>query len=153
MSGSLTVRRADLSDLESLAELFDMYRQFYEQVSHLEAARLFLRERLIRGESVIFTSEHQDRPVGFAQLYPSFSSVSMQRLWILNDLFVHPDHRGQGAARSLLHACCEFARESGAKGLSLRTAKDNSAAQKLYEASGWKLDSKFLTYSFYFPTK
>ena len=29
-----------------------------------------------------------DNPIGFVQLYPSFSSVSMMRSWVLNDLFV-----------------------------------------------------------------
>jgi len=36
-----------------------------------------------------------DQLMGFAQLYPSFSSVSMKRLWILNDLFVSSEARGK----------------------------------------------------------
>ena len=33
----------------------------------------------------------QEIPAGLAQLYPSFSSTSMRRLWILNDLYVAPE--------------------------------------------------------------
>ena len=94
--------RAALDDLEALVPLFDAYRQFYAQPSDPEGARAFLSDRLKRGESVIFLAVTEGMVVGFTQLYPSFSSVSMQRLWILNDLFVTPDARNVGAGRVLL---------------------------------------------------
>ena len=52
--------------------------------------------------------------VGFAQLYPSFSSVSLRPIRILNDLFVDPDHRRSGAGRALLDAARDHARQTGA---------------------------------------
>ena len=79
-------------DLEDVIPLFDEYREFYEAGSDHAAARAFLTERTERDESVIFlayASPHE--PVGFTQLYPSFSSVSLKRLWILNDLFVRSE--------------------------------------------------------------
>jgi ribosomal protein S18 acetylase RimI-like enzyme len=76
--------------------------------------------------------------VGFVQLYPSFSSVSMKPIWILNDLFVAPQARRAGVARSLLEAACELARSTGAARLRLSTAKDNEAAKALYLASGYR---------------
>ena len=78
--------RATLEHLGEVAPLFDLYRQFYEQPPDLEGAREFVRERLERGESVIFLARAGERPAGFTQLYPSFSSVSMRRLWNLKDL-------------------------------------------------------------------
>lgn len=49
-----TITRATLSDVDTLVPLFDDYRQFYEQDSDLEAARVFLTERLQQEQSVIF---------------------------------------------------------------------------------------------------
>ena len=88
-------------------------------------------------------AERDRRFLGFAQLYPSFSSTSMKRLWILNDLFVAPAHRRGGVGRALLAAAEDFARATVAKGLVLATQKTNPTAKALYEARGWKLDDAF----------
>jgi hypothetical protein len=76
---STSVRQAVLADLEELAALFDQYRQFQGQASDVAAACSFLRERFDHGESVLFICHEGATAVGFAQLYPSFSSVSLSR--------------------------------------------------------------------------
>ena len=139
--------RADLDDLDALVPLFDAYRQFYERPADAEGARTFLADRIKRGESVIFLAVAEGTVVGFTQLYPSFSSVSMQRLWILNDLFVAPDARKGGAGRALLERAERWATETGAKGLTLTTQLTNLTAQRLYEACGWTRDDEFFHYS------
>ncbi len=142
----MLVRRAGLGDVGDLAPLFDLYRQFYGQRSDLAAARAFLSERVRRDESVIFIASADDLALGFTQLYPSFSSVSVRRLWILNDLFVSPAARRAGVGRRLLERAREWAVETGAKGLTLTTALTNSAARSLYESCGWRLDDEFAHY-------
>ena len=82
--------------------------------------------------------------------HPSFSSASMQRLWILNDLYVAPEGRRHGVGRALLQAAREHAERTQAKGLELMTARDNYAAQALYESMGWQRDEVFLPYTLYF---
>ena len=137
----MLLRRATVADLDAVAPLFDAYRQFYGQRPDPAAARAFLGERLARDESVIFLAVAEDgEALGFTQLYPSFSSVSVRRLWVLNDLFVRPGGRRGGVGRRLLERAREFAIETGAKGLTLSTAVDNAAAQALYESCGWRED-------------
>ena len=140
------INRATLRDLEALVPLFAGYRAFYGQPSDSEAARTFLRERLTRNDTVIFLAEREGKPVGFTQLFPSSSSVSVKRLWILNDLFVTPEARRGGVAKALLERAKAHAAETGAKGLVLNTAVDNKKAQNLYEALGWIRDETFYTY-------
>ena len=143
------VKRATISDLDDAAPLFDAYRQFYGQRSDVAAARAFLDERLRREESVIFIAVADDDgggALGFTQLYPSFSSVSLRRLWVLNDLFVGPSVRRGGVGRRLLERAREWAIETGAKGLVLATAVDNSKARALYESCGWQQDDDFQNY-------
>jgi GNAT superfamily N-acetyltransferase len=142
--------RAELDDLDVLVPLFDGYRQFYGQRADLAGARAFLAERFKRGESVIFLAVVDGAVVGFTQLYPSFSSVSMKRLWVLNDLFVTPDARKSGAGRALLERAERWAAETGAKGLTLSTQLTNLTAQRLYEACGWTTDDEFLHYHRFF---
>jgi ribosomal protein S18 acetylase RimI-like enzyme len=152
--GAVRVIQATSEYLEALATLFDGYRQFYGEQSDLDGARAFLAERLERRESALFLAvldqNGQERPAGLAQLYPSFSSTSMQRLWILNDLFVAPEARMYGVGRALLQAARAHAERTDAKGLELMTARDNHAAQALYESMGWQRDEVFLPYTLYF---
>ncbi len=141
--------RATARHVELLTPMFDEYRQFYKQAPDSGQARRFLRERLRRDESVVFLAigDGEDGTgVGFTQLYPSFSSVSLKRVWILNDLFVVPDARRRGIASALLERAERFAVETQAKGLELKTAKDNPA-QHLYERMGWQRDEAFHHYS------
>ena len=135
------ISRAGPADLDALSVLFDGYRQFYGQPSDLPRARDWLRSRLRVGESVVLVAKRGGKTVGFAQLYPTFSSVRTARTWILNDLFVDSTARRGGVARALLDAAAAFARENGAAGISLETTRDNDAARALYRAAGWNEDA------------
>jgi len=132
------IKRALVEDILFVAPLFDLYRQFYQQPSDLAAVQSFLHQRLTHSESVIFIAFEQDQAVGFTQLYPGFSSISMKPAWILNDLFVLDTVRGKGVGESLIKEAIKFTRSIGGNSLSLETAQDNPA-QKLYEKLGWKL--------------
>ena len=123
------VRQATLLDLEQLAPLFDRYRQFYGRASDVAAAREFLLARFTSKESTLLIAHEDERPVGFTQLYPSFSSVSLARIFILNDLFVSEQARRNGVASALMSAAVKFASTLGAVRLSLSTATTNDAAQ------------------------
>lgn len=141
------VRPAHLSDLYDLARLFDAYRQFYEQPSDVDGATHFLRERLENRDSVIFIAHAGGAPAGFTQLYPSFTSTGMKRIFVLNDLFVTPAARKRGVGRLLLDAAAEHGRKEGAARLTLSTAVTNRPAQTLYESQGWVRDQKFFVYN------
>jgi GNAT superfamily N-acetyltransferase len=145
-----TIRKATTDDLEPIVVLFDAYRRFYEQPGDVDGARRFVGARLEAGDSMILVAERNRRLVGFTQLFPSFSSASMKRVWILNDLFVEPEARRGGLARALMHAAEDFALRDGSKGLILATKKTNAPARALYEGRGWKLDVVFDHYTRFF---
>lgn len=142
----IEVRPGAAADLDALAGLFDGYRQFYGQATDVAAARAFLDARMQRQESVILLASRAGQAIGFCQLYPIFSSVSMRRAWLLNDLYVHPQARGAGAGEALLEAAAAHARAAGAAWLMLQTAHDNLPAQRLYARTGWQRDAHFHTY-------
>jgi ribosomal protein S18 acetylase RimI-like enzyme len=131
-----------------LVPLFDAYRQFYRHPPDLELARSFLEERFRNKESVVFIArDADDSALGFTQLYPSFSSASARRIFILNDLFVTPEARRRKVGRALLNAAADFGRDAGAARLVLSTALENDKAQALYESAGWQRDKVFCTYA------
>ena len=142
--------RADTSHLDLLVPLLHDYRVFYEQAGDRSAERQFLKARLEHEESVIFIAIDPDsspRAQGFVQLFPSFDSVEMIRIWILHDLFVDRRARRKGVGRMLMAAAEALARESGAGRLDLATALTNRAAQSLYDSMGYQRDDEFHHYS------
>lgn len=145
---TVSVRQATILDLHELVPLFDGYRQFYKRPSDVAGAHAFLLDRFKHAESAIFLACEGSEPVGFTQLYPSFSSASMARIFILNDLFVREDARGKGVGRKLIGAAAEFAKAVGAVRLTLSTALTNTDARAVYESLGWQLDTQFCVYNF-----
>jgi GNAT superfamily N-acetyltransferase len=136
-----TIRTATLHDLNQLSVLFDEYRVFYEHAGNIQAAADFLCERMMNKESEIFVAENENKILtGFVQLYPLFSSTRMKRLWLLNDLYVNPGFRGQNISKLLINRAKELAKETGASGLMLETAKSNEIGNNLYPRTGFILD-------------
>ncbi|WP_130930687.1 GNAT family N-acetyltransferase [Pseudomonas sp. Sample_24] len=139
--------RADASHIDIIAPLFDAYRVFYRQPTNLPQSRDFIAERIARDESVIFIAVDSDgAALGFVQMFPTFSSIDAHRTWLLGDLFTTPDARGKGVGTLLLNTARDFARLSGAKGMTLETATDNFSAQRLYESLGYVRDGGYYTY-------
>ncbi|UTM56217.1 GNAT family N-acetyltransferase [Photobacterium sp. CCB-ST2H9] len=142
------ISQVTLAALEQVSVLFDAYRQFYAQESDLGAARAFIAKRLEEQDSVIFLARTEtDEPLGFVQLYPSFSSVAMKRMWYLNDLYVSENARHQGVARALLKYVETFAKETNALTVKLATAVSNEKAKSLYESEGYAKVTAFEHYT------
>lgn len=143
----VTVRQATLADIDSVANLFDAYRQFYEQVPNATLTKQFISERMNNRQSIILVAESDEKIVGFCQMYPTFCSVEAAPIMVLYDLFVSPQARKIGAGRELMLAAKDYAKVNGFTRLDLSTAKTNVHAQALYESLGWQRDSQFHYYS------
>lgn len=144
----MKIRQANHNDLSQLTELFDLYRQFYGQESNRNGAYEFLKNRMEHGQSIIFLAEDTKTGnfVGFTQLYPVFSSISMQRSYILNDLYVKAENRKQGIAKQLISEAKSFTKTFQGKGLELSTSVHNQDARSLYVKEGFIEETEFLTY-------
>lgn len=144
----IEIRKATIADLKLVVELFDKYRVFYEKESDKFKAETFISERLNLKDSIIFVAEADtENLVGFVQLYPIFSSTRMQRLWLLNDLFVNKEHRGRGIAKQLIETAKLLCKETNSCGLILETAKTNCIGNELYPKAGFSLDKEHNYYS------
>jgi ribosomal protein S18 acetylase RimI-like enzyme len=144
------VVRATRKHLEMLTELFDSYLSFYRCNHDRERVKTFLTARLLRKESALFVALEgtgsATRAVGFAQLYPTFSSLRLSRMWVLNDLYTIPSCRRSGVAHLLLAAAHTMAVGTSASHLELITERSNGAAQRVYESVGFRRDDRFCRY-------
>lgn len=151
------VRRAGVDDVGRAVPLFDAYRRFYGAAGDVAAARAFLAARLAGRESVVLLASRvpsggagqepagpdDGDTIGFAQLYASFSSVSLGPIVVLNDLFVVPAWRRAGVGRRLVEESATRAAQFGAIRLELATQSANAPARRLYASLGFTPDREF----------
>ncbi len=138
-----SIVKATPQDAARIAPLFDLYRQFYDCPPDPDGTLDFIQQRLERDESTIFIAQNEaGKAVGFTQLYASFCSVQMCRIFILYDLYVAEAGRRAGVAESLMNRAKEHALEHGAGRIDLLTAHTNTWAQALYEKLGYTINSQ-----------
>jgi len=145
----MRIIQATLEHLDLLTPLFVKYREFYGELPFPDSSRAFLEKRLRREESVIYLALHDEdnsKLLGFCQLYPSYSSLSLKRVWILNDIYVAVDARRQLVADHLIQKAKKMARETQAVRMRVSTSANNDVAQKVYESIGFREDTQFKNY-------
>jgi ribosomal protein S18 acetylase RimI-like enzyme len=145
----LEIVRAKLADVSDLHPLVEKYRAFYKQPEN-EKTLGYLKSRLENDEAIVFIARENDEAIGFTMLYPTFSTVSLSAVWLLNDLYVEESHRSKGIASKLMETAENAAREAGATRVFLRTANDNTIAQSLYEGRSYIQDEVFRRYDLIF---
>ena len=142
----MIVRQATQDDLTFLAILFDEYRQFYGASSNLAQSQAFLSSRFHNEQCITFMSLKDDQLTGFIQLYFGFSSVECAHYYILDDVYVTPRFRRQGAAMQLIDTAIQYAKHKGAIRISVEAKKDNLEAKRLYDKLGFMQDDSFQHY-------
>lgn len=143
----INIHSATSDDVKAITPLFMAYLHFYQINIHTEESVCqFLNARLIKKEAIIFIAKEGDALVGFLQLYPSFSSLQLKGIWIVNDLFVVESARKRGIGKQLLSAANTLAHETESAYLTLSTSLENAPAQRLYESLNWQRNNAFITY-------
>lgn len=132
--------------LDQLTPMFIHYRELYGAMPQLDASREYLAERLNKQEAIILLAFEEDTLLGFCLVYPSFSSVSLRPMWILNDLYVAEPVRRKQVAKQLLKAIAQQARDNNAVRLRVSISASNEIAQRLYEAAEFSEDQNFRNY-------
>lgn len=137
---------ASLEHLDHLLPMFVRYRELYGAMPQLEASKDFLLERLNNKEAIILLAIENDTMLGFCLIYPSFSSVSLRPIWIINDMYVAEEARRKYVANQLLQAIAEQARANNVVRLRVSILASNDIAQRLYESADFIEDKLFRNY-------
>ena len=134
--------------LNQLIDVFEEYREFCGFERNQNKTKAFLEKIICNKEAVIFIAvdSETDSIMGFVNLFPSYSSLSLQRLWILNDLGVSSNFRGKGVSKALIYKVQEFAKKTNAVRIELKTSLTNITAQSLYKAMNFRIDSSHVYY-------
>jgi GNAT superfamily N-acetyltransferase len=134
------IRPATSRDVATIARLIRALAE-YERLSH---AVVFeenkLREYLFgpRPFAEVLLAEEGGRVVGFALFFQNFSTFLGRPGIYLEDLFVEPEHRGQGHGKDLLLALARLAVERDCGRLEWAVLNWNEPAIQFYKKLGAK---------------
>lgn len=88
-------------------------------------------------EIVGFLAFEGEQPVGLMLCRRGYSTYRVRRTIYCEDLWVHPEHRRRGIARSLVEAVIEHGSQMDYARVELTTTANNLAAGKLYLSFGF----------------
>lgn len=143
------IRKATLQDLDQLTNLFDQYVVFYKNPSNIEKHKAYLKDRIENNEATVFLAFDENNPekaIGFTLIYITFSSLALNKILILNDLYVDPNVRKNGVGEKLISQTVALAKELGSNLIRLRTSKSNTVAQGLYNKMGFVREDYLYSY-------
>lgn len=134
----ILIRPAKLDDLNVLTELmYEYIVDFYKRPKPpIEKVQNLIKMLFEQQEGIQFVSQHNEKLVGFATLYFSYSTLQAEKVAIMNDLYVIESERGSGVATELFEVCHQYSKEHGCAYMSWITASDNKRAQRFYEKMG-----------------
>ncbi|MDP8170765.1 GNAT family N-acetyltransferase [Pasteurella skyensis] len=137
---------ASEKDIDKVSELFNLYRIFYEQPDNYEASKQFIVDNFKNKRSEIFILEDNGEFIAFVQLYTNYCPIALESYKSLSDLYVKPEYRRKGYAFAIMKHVIDHYKAKGFQRLTLETAIDNIAGQKLYEKLGYQREVDFFTY-------
>jgi GNAT superfamily N-acetyltransferase len=138
----LTVRvePATIEDLPAVTglvmELLEIQSDFTpDQTAQEKGIRLILEEPS-RGR--IFVLRNDDRIIGMVNLLFTISTAVGGFVILMEDLVVHPEHRGQGYGSQLVEHVLDFAKQKNFRRITLLTDKLSSQSQAFFKRHGFE---------------
>lgn len=136
--GELAVRAVTRADFAEWLPLWEGYNAFYGRSGPsalpLEITRTTWARLFDAGEPVhALVAVADGRLVGLAHYLFHRSTIHIEPICYLQDLFTAPERRGRGIGRALIDECAARARQGGASRLYWQTHESNHTAQRLYD--------------------
>ncbi|MBD2095516.1 GNAT family N-acetyltransferase [Trichocoleus sp. FACHB-591] len=142
MATDLNIRIASAADLESLVRLAGAFRDQLRQLSPSNAEFWDAIARLLQDPDTEFflAQDAQGNALGYIQCRYRYSAWVVGYQAELEDVFVLPEVRRQGAGRQLVQFAIDRAIEKGCRSIGLNTNERNIGAIALYQQLGLRAE-------------
>ena len=137
------VEPATIEDLPALTELvmelFEVSGDFSPDRSVQEKGLQLILEQPSRGRIFVLRNNH--RIFGMVNLLFTISTARGGFVILMEDVIVHPNHRGQGYGSMLLKYVMDFAKQKNFKRITLLTDKISEESQEFFRKNGFEHSS------------
>jgi GNAT superfamily N-acetyltransferase len=141
-TASITLPRIESATLEDLPRLTDLVmallgeeEDFVPDRDKQEQGIRLILEQPNRGRIFVLRTDHA--LIGMVNLLFTISTAEGGFVILMEDVIVHPMHRGQGYGGMLLKHTIEFAREKKFKRITLLTDKISAVSQRFFQKHGF----------------
>ena len=134
------IRPVAAGDRDDWFRLWQGYLDFYEKTLPLEVSEATWQKLLAGGEVFGLVAENDSGIIGIVNCVVHANTWTTRPVCYLEDLFVDPQARGQGAGRALIDAVVAHARAEGWLRVYWQTKADNKTAQRLYDRVAQRTD-------------
>lgn len=135
----LKVEPATIEDLpeliELVMELFRLQGEYQPDPAAQERGLALILEQPSRGRIFVMRNDH--RIIGMVNLLFTISTAMGGFVIQMEDVIIHPDHRGQGFGGRLLEHVIDFARQKDFKRITLLTDKISADSQNFFRKHGF----------------
>ncbi len=140
MEDAPVVETATIDDLQPLTdlvvELLENSGDFTPDRAHQERGLRLILEQPSRGR--IFVVRNQEKIFGMVNLLFTISTARGGFVILMEDVVIHPDHRGQGYGSMLLKHVFEFAQQKDFRRITLLTDKISADSQSFFIKHGFE---------------
>jgi len=135
MSSQLTVRPAQIADAQAWLSLWRGYCAALDGEVSDEVTNEIWRRILEADQPIccLLVCAAERGPVGFANYVLHPHTWSLQPVCYLEDLFVAPEARGQGAGQILMEGLVSLGKQKGWRRIYWHTYENNYRARALYD--------------------
>jgi N-acetylglutamate synthase-like GNAT family acetyltransferase len=134
------VEPATIEDLPALTELvmdlFSKSGDFSPDRVVQEKGLQLILEQPSRGRIFVLRNNH--RIFGMVNLLFTISTARGGFVILMEDVIIHPDHRGQGYGSMLLKHVVDFAKQKNFKRITLLTDKISQESQEFFRKNGFE---------------
>jgi N-acetylglutamate synthase-like GNAT family acetyltransferase len=134
------VEAATIEDLPALTELvMDLFARsgdFSPDRTLQERGLRLILEQPSRGR--IFVVRNKDRIFGMVNLLFTISTARGGFVILMEDVVIHPDHRGQGFGAMLVDYVVDFAKRKNFKRITLLTDRMSAQSQEFFKKQGFE---------------
>jgi len=141
-----TIRRATARDVPTILALIRGLAEYERLARHVEATAGRLRRHGFGPRPYFSTliGRRGRRAIGFALYFFTYSTFLGRPSLYLEDLFVVPEERGQGAGRALLRALAREAARKGCGRMEWMVLDWNRPSIRFYRGLGAKVHKQWL---------
>lgn len=136
----IRVEPATIEDLSALTglvmELMELQDDFTPDRESQERGIRLILEEPSRGR--IFVLRNDERIIGMVNLLFTISTAVGGFAILMEDVIIHPEHRGQGYGTMLVEHVLDFARQRNFKRITLLTDKLSSQSQAFFKRHGFE---------------
>ena len=145
---NINIRSADISDAKTILS-FITDLAIYEKAEHeVIATEETIQNTIFSEKSHVkaLICEYNNKPIGFAVYFFNYSTWLAKSGLYLEDLYIDPEYRGNGAGKLMLKKMAEIAIENNCGRFEWSCLDWNKPARDFYKSIGAEEQSEWIGY-------